>query len=131
MTGRFTRRAFLGMLALGGAGGAAAAVGEQQAQLVTRAWRKVFGIPPRRSDMGGLAELRRIGERYLAAHPEERSRALLVADVGPVGDDGLASFARLRDRVRDDFAARRTVTVDGWLLARTEARAAALLALGG
>jgi len=37
---------------------------------------------------------------------------------------------RLAQRVRDDFAARNTVMIDGWLVSLTETRLCALAALG-
>ena len=123
------RRTFLGLL--GGvvvaAGGGAAA--EMQADLLTRGWRKAFGDPERRSAVGGLHEVYRVGERFLAAYPEERSLETLVDALGTPADDELAWLAGLRDQITDDFADGLTVDVDGWRLARTEARAAALLAL--
>lgn len=63
-----------------------------------------------------------IGTRYRELYPDDDP-----ADAGadlPDGDLGEV----LRARVRDDFEAGRTVDVDGWVLARTEARIAALLA---
>jgi len=45
------------------------------------------------------------------------------------GDEVLAQFGELDRRVRADFSHGRTVLVGGWLLARTEADAAGLLAL--
>ena len=74
-----------------------------------------------------LAALRRLGALYLAAHPEERSHArlsrLLIA-----GDDGTIP-ARLRSAVARDWSNNHVAVVDGWLLARTEARLCAVLHL--
>lgn len=78
---------------------------------------------------------RRIGWRYLAVAPEERSttrlRRLLFdgADVD-VGPEMLAHLRRLIDmKRRHDFSIGNTVVLDGWLLARTEARLCALATL--
>ncbi len=76
------------------------------------------------SDLGAL---RRLGALYLAAHPEERSRAglsrLLIA-----GDEGTIP-ARLRSAVARDWSNNHVAVVDGWLLARAEARLCAVLHL--
>ncbi|MDZ7676291.1 MAG: hypothetical protein U5K30_14635 [Acidimicrobiales bacterium] len=87
------------------------------------------GAPARRlacDDVTGAFEatpgLVAIGTRYRELHPDDDP-----ADAGadlPAGD--LADA--LRAQVRADFDAGRTVDVDGWVLARTEARVAALLA---
>ena len=45
------------------------------------------------------------------------------------GDEVLAQFRELAPRVHDDFGQSRTMLVDGWALARTEADAAGLVAL--
>jgi hypothetical protein len=78
---------------------------------------------------------RRIGWRYLAVAPEERSttrlRRLLFdgADVD-VGPEMLAHLRRLINmKRRHDFSIGNTVILDGWLLARTEARLCALATL--
>jgi hypothetical protein len=82
------------------------------------------------------ATARRIGERYLAAHAEERDPAALAAHL-PAGcaapprsrrDDAELRAAPGKQRARD-FAAGDTVIVDGWILARTEARLCAFAAL--
>lgn len=76
---------------------------------------------------------RRVGERYLAQAPEEADPARLAADLfGGVAVDG-ASPRRLRRHIDHrrarDFAQGDTVIVDGWVMARTEARLCALAAL--
>ena len=78
---------------------------------------------------------RLIGWRYLAAAPEEQSttrlRRILFdgADVD-VGPEMLAHLRRLIDmKRRYDFSVGNTVVLDGWLLARTEARLCALATL--
>lgn len=74
-----------------------------------------------------LSALRRLGDIYLAAHPAERSRDLLshllIADF-----DGTIP-SRLLSAVSRDWSGHRVVVVDGWLLARTEARLCAFLHL--
>ena len=66
-----------------------------------------------------------LGERVIAATGEDDLAALLATLPG-ASDDPLVDAAAL---VRDDFAAGRTVDVDGWVLAVSEARAAAVVAL--
>jgi hypothetical protein len=79
----------------------------------------------------------RLGSRYLALHAHESGahrlagllRAALTAantDAPPTEADLLRSV--LHTRVRQDFAQRDTVVIDGWVLARTEARLCALYA---
>jgi hypothetical protein len=78
-----------------------------------------------------------VGREYLALAPGEadaRDLTALIAARLPGGHRALArDTGRLRatvDRcVRADFAAGRVVTVDGWILAATEARLCALAAL--
>lgn len=77
-----------------------------------------------------------IGRAYLASAPQESSRARLVRALleDEPGDrasqedpEALTNF--LRAKIRADFQADRTVIVDGWVLAVTEARQAALFSL--
>ena len=84
------------------------------------------------------ASAARIGRAYLAAHPAEAELTLLVEGVVGGWDDAEGWLeragpgelrARLRAQIRADFAARRTVSVQGWVLARTEARLFGLAAL--
>jgi hypothetical protein len=80
---------------------------------------------------------RMIGERYLATAPEERSASRLAAalfgSMPPKTRADAGALSRLRQAVdarrRHDFACGDTVILDGWLLARTEARLCALAAL--
>lgn len=74
-----------------------------------------------------LTALRRLGTIYLVAHPEERSRALL-SHLLVAGDHGTIP-SRLLNAVARDWSSNHVVVVDGWLLARTEARLCALLHL--
>lgn len=55
--------------------------------------------------------------------------AALIADLGLSDDDGIDPLAQAAQMVRTDFAERRTLMVDGWVLAESEAKAAAVLAL--
>ncbi len=78
----------------------------------------------------------RIGERYLAKTPEENDRAVLAArlpdgaaDFVMKGTNAEAVTAALRARRTREFGVGDTVVVEGWLLARSEARLCALAAL--
>ena len=74
-----------------------------------------------------LTALRRVGAIYLVAHPEERSRALL-SHLLIAADEGTIP-SRLFRAVARDWSSHHVVVVDGWLLARTEARLCAFLHL--
>ncbi len=74
-----------------------------------------------------LAALRRLGALYLAAHPEERSRTRLSRLL--IGGDDDSIPARLRSAVARDWSNNQVAVVDGWLLARSEARLCAVLHL--
>jgi hypothetical protein len=83
-------------------------------------------------DCGGaffsdLTALRRLGAIYLAAYPEERSRALLSHLL--IGADDGAIPSRLLSAVARNWSGNHVVVVDGWLLARAEARLCAFLHL--
>lgn len=74
---------------------------------------------------------RAIGQRYLAAFPAEadaaRLRSSLFTDVAP--GDAATMRRHLKSRVQRDFTDGETVELDGWILARSECRACALLSL--
>jgi len=74
-----------------------------------------------------LTALRRLGAIYLAAHPEERSHTLLSRLLIAANDCTIPS--QLLSAVARDWSSNHVVLVDGWLLARSEARLCALLHL--
>jgi len=125
------RRSFL--LALGAAGGA---------QLVRRLqpWRVLVAVDPvpAAARLAGLVRAPEsaasIGEWYLHHVPDEASADQLTAAIAaglPGGLTGTDAHLRnaLADRVRDEFAAGDVVQLDGWIVARTEARLCALCAV--
>lgn len=132
MPGRMRRRTFL----LG-----AAASG------LSLAWRSLGAWPLSPTQLSGgerLAALldgevaRAVGGEYLRAFPIEASQGVLAARVVeqlPGGSRALAtaSDGRLRELLLGataaDFGDLRTVELQGWVLARTEARLCALAAL--
>ena len=72
---------------------------------------------------------RRLGLAYLARHPGERDPGFLHAATLKDAGEGSRALRRLRARCREDFARGDTVRLDGWVLARTECRLCALVAL--
>lgn len=104
---------------------------------------RVWASPPpgAASRLRALAQpaqsARALGRAYLAGCPAEASTRVLVdlvlSSLG-LTERALAELdeqrlhARLRLRIRDDFAAGRTASVDGWILSRIEARLMALQA---
>ncbi|MEA2707319.1 MAG: hypothetical protein QOH22_2107 [Gemmatimonadaceae bacterium] len=81
--------------------------------------------------MLGPERVRQLGAHYRASTPAENSAGALRAALSS-GNGMRIPFIKsgsLENQVRDDFAAGRTVVVDGWVLAVTEARQAALFSL--
>ena len=87
---------------------------------------------------GNMASATAVGRAYLAAYPAQASVEALTADL--VG--GLTAVtpqwrtlsktelqAALRAQIRSDFAAERTVKLQGWLVSLTEAQLCGLAAL--
>jgi hypothetical protein len=69
-----------------------------------------------------LQTLRQIGAKYRATTPAEAREDVLTKLLTTGGDQP----EQLIGKVKDDFIAGRIVTVDGWVLAITEARQCAL-----
>jgi hypothetical protein len=79
-----------------------------------------------------------IGEAYLQSAPDEASVAFLeqairntiaAAGVGAGASTAPPLGQLLQERITADFSAGQMVSVKGWMLARTEARLCALMAL--
>ncbi|UYN93993.1 MAG: hypothetical protein KIT25_18355 [Enhydrobacter sp.] len=98
------------------------------------------GMAPRRDGLRSLIAhwdaACLIGRRYLAIAPEDRSASALCRALfgGPLpSGGGAAAVSHLRGivevRRREDFSRGDTVLIDGWLLARSEARLCALASL--
>ncbi len=84
-------------------------------------------------DMFGERRVRDLGMRYRAMYPaacdaDTLCAAMLDGDT-PTPADAAAMRAYLNARIRDDFAAGRTMLLDGWVLSITEARQCALFSL--
>jgi hypothetical protein len=81
--------------------------------------------------MLGPERVRELGAHYRASTPSENTAGSLRAAISS-GHSSRIPFLGSRsldDQIRDDFAAGRTVVVDGWVLSVTEARQAALFSL--
>jgi hypothetical protein len=68
-----------------------------------------------------------VGREYLREHPDEVDVSTLLAALDSAGPRSLHEW--LRWRQAHDFEHGQTVTVQGWVLARTEARLCVLAAL--
>ncbi len=109
-----SRRQFMGFLAgVAGAGG-----------LSTWIWgtRSARNVRLRSEFLVGL------GRRYLDSAPEDGDRQLLQRVLG-IEDSGMIPVGRTRRRIQQEFRRGDIVLVDGWYLARSEARLYALLSL--
>jgi hypothetical protein len=92
------------------------------------------------ADLGMLVGRResaeRVGRRYLSMLPADIDRSRLLK-TSPALDRALRATRRkpeaaarlLRQSIEDDFRRANTVVVDGWVLALTEARLCAIIAL--
>ncbi len=80
--------------------------------------------------LGDLRDPVRLGQSYLAGAPGEADRTALTHGLGAARARRPSFTAWLERRRRQDFACGAVVVVDGWVLARIEARACALMALG-
>jgi hypothetical protein len=78
---------------------------------------------------GDAAPLRRLGIAYLRDHRGEGDPRWLGAQLFGASQERPALARRLAERRARDLAADDIVVVEGWLLARSEARFCALLAL--
>jgi hypothetical protein len=88
---------------------------------------------PELLDALGAERVRALGARYREMTPAERDAASLEDAIrrslpltARLSGNGTSQVARL---VHDDFDGGRTVIVDGWILATTEARQCALFSL--
>lgn len=119
---RVGRRTFVGLLAAGGVAGIGAARGLGRLSAAAATVRDTHAPD-------GLVLL---GRAYLHDHPAESDADRLVRRLRGVDPQRKIrpQLATLAPAIADDFAAGRVVTVQGWQLAITEARAAAAVSLG-
>jgi hypothetical protein len=118
-----TRRDHLGLLAAGWLAlwlpGASAGPRDDAAA----PWAPLAGDPRTRRSAAAL------GRAYLRRHPEEASAAGLALALERRLPGGMPPERALRRACAEDFAAGDTLRLDGWVLARSECRLCALLAL--
>lgn len=119
------RRAFVGLAVAAGLGAHAMSRGslsEAAAATPTR----VAGQDPTTRRIAAL------GKAYLKLRPDEADKAFLLRNLPDVDTTRpvVVQLPALQRPIVDDFVAGRFVSVLGWQLAVTEARAAALVALG-
>ena len=100
------------------AGGIATVTPSCKSRRVSSALTQPFFL----STICDLQTLRQIGAKYRATTPAEAREDVLTKLLTTGGDQP----EQLIGKVKDDFIAGRTVTVDGWVLAITEARQCAL-----
>lgn len=74
-----------------------------------------------------------LGKRYLEANPSEHDKQLLLKSLLPeeirASPDQEVIREFLKQRISDDFRSDNVVSMDGWLLSRTEVRVDALVYL--
>ena len=82
-------------------------------------------------EMLGAERAREIGTQYRAAVLKENTPVALRAAIANSQHKTFPWIGRrsIEEQIRDDFAAGRTVVVNGWVLAETEARQCALYSL--
>ncbi len=120
------RRRFLAMAALGAVGATLGAAGDAAAMPV-----RTLAAPGLLTLLGCERMVLQIGEQYRQLVPDEDDAKVLMQALLLPSQRGLASGpgADLAELIRQDFSHGRTVMVDGWILARTEARQCALYSL--
>jgi hypothetical protein len=130
-----TRRSIV--VALVQAGGLALTLGRRPAVAATVSPAADPAVAKLRSLVTDPAGARCIGQMYLRQAPAEQDpthlASLLLSSLQLSSHDALRLRRRALARlfsvgVRADFAAGRTVVLDGWMLSRTEARVCALWA---
>ena len=82
---------------------------------------------PQLLSMLGPDRVRQLGEHYRAATPREATADALRSALNPRGFHLFSNS--IGEQIEDDFENGRTVVLDGWVLAVTEARQAALFSL--
>jgi hypothetical protein len=133
---RVPRRTFVGILAAGGAVAVAAAhellhptSAGADAEPASRQAARTTTPSQANAASDGVVVL---GHAYLQANPKEADQKYLLAHLPGIDAtrDVRSQLPALQPAVVADFTAGRVVSVEGWQLSRTEARAAAAVALG-
>ena len=118
LAGKISRRALLNTAAIIAAASAIAATGGTAA-LIPRRFELEICLEQLRGKPGTIA----IGHHYLALHPQHNNQRELSA---AIQHDMAAHRQSLSALIKNDFCSDRTLLVDGWPLALTEARLCAL-----
>jgi hypothetical protein len=121
-----------GKLFLGRRGGMRALLAGSLLVLTRGTWAAGVRDDRRRalsSLFSALPSARAIGAAYLRSCPADGLDAETLATALPTGLNVTELRSAIAAGVRDDFANARVVTVDGWMLAVTEARLCALACL--
>ena len=121
------RRQFIGMAAAGAAGLVWPATVRGGAPFALKTLAHPHLLAVLRDGRVG----RDLGRRYREIVPAEDNARTLVRAIlaGPHATASAPLAARVNDQVQRDFAAGRTVTLNGWILSVTEARQCALYSL--
>lgn len=121
------RRQFLGLAATS----ASALVCQSKSASAPASNLAQFAQPRLLQMLRDPALIRHLGRRYRELHPAEDSQGLLAGAIGAVAPESIFAERELQvdTAVQRDFAAGRTVMLDGWVLAVTEARQCALYSL--
>ena len=121
------RREFIGMAI---AAGATATIAPMWAAIEAEPL-SVLAIPHVLGVLHDRQIVHELGIRYRKLTPDESTteslRQAILRDIGPIATTSLE--AQIRARVQHDFAIGRTLTLDGWILSRIEARQCALYSL--
>jgi hypothetical protein len=80
-------------------------------------------------EMLGPERAREIGTQYRASVRTENTEAALRDAISRSRGRQFLRARSIEEQIRDDFAAGRTVVVNGWVLSQTEARQCALYSL--
>jgi hypothetical protein len=97
----------------------------------TSQWTSTLALPETLGMLCSKQELIIIGQTYRAAYPQEENQSTLEAQIlgehTPVSSKALGEF--IQSKITSEFSSNDIVVVKGWVLARTEARQAALFSL--
>ena len=116
---RLSRRRTLQLLAAAIAAGAATGATGAAGASLCQQWAE--GL-----DMNAAGA---IGREYLGRYPQDPALKEVLALLRSPGDAVQTAARRLREMVRDDYIAGRTVNLSGWFLSRTEGCIFARLAM--
>jgi hypothetical protein len=94
-----------------------------------RAEPNAFNTPDFLGAICDSQTIRRIGTDYRASTPAEAKASQLTEQLEANLDQNKDQTEQLEAKIKADFAAGRTITLEGWVLSRTEARQCALYSI--